>query len=190
MSRSSVKSGQSWGTFFGGEFRSVLGLRKREPRKIHWIFPADLVYHHPRAPGYFKTSHYFKHVFFRSLVEDLHFLSSGRCANETNRHAGSRRVILYFIETCTKHENISACSPALGNSSHKNPLKSLGLLFLYIISSSGLPCLYIYFLLFFSFVSLLPLFPYLKSTHLFVGVLLHFSQAAWEPYSLCPTYRS
>lgn len=74
-------------SFLGTQKWSWVKLKKKETQKIPWIFPADLMYHHPRAPGYFKTSHYFKHVFFCSLVEDLPFLSLGRCTNEADMQA-------------------------------------------------------------------------------------------------------
>lgn len=81
-------------------------IAKKKIKKKHKMFHGfSLQIWCNTTQEYFKTSHSFKHAFYSSLVDDLHFLSSGRSAIEANRHSGSRRVILCFIniQPCTKH---------------------------------------------------------------------------------------
>lgn len=123
VSHSTMKSEPSWDTYVLGETQKCYRVTfKNEQRKTYrrflsvWNCPADLWYYPQRAPRYLKTSHFFKPVSCFNLVEDLHFLSLGRCANEANRHSGSKAVILYVhtdLHKALKHVYKFTCSRQL-----------------------------------------------------------------------------
>lgn len=156
--------------------------KKKEIRKIPWIFPVNLVHHHPRAPGYFKTSHYSECVFFLQPCGGFTlsvFRETCKWSKQTCRLQKSYSLLCKHrdLHKAVKHLCMFPCFRQFitqESSEESRPSASV-----YNFSFRNTMLVYISFS--FSLVSLLPLFSHLKSRHLFISATLCFSQAVREP---------